>query len=134
MVRWFFLFIHFLAVEDYEFVKSKSHIISGPLTQKCIRILSWSISLFFFYFNCSPDDVLCKIAIWADDTALNSSCDKPSDLLQQVKVPAVPEISENAILHRIIFWYLGNYSIFIHIGLKPRILIASFLLAPLLNN
>ena len=47
MVRWFFLFIHFLAVEDYEFVKSKSHIISGPLTQKCIKILSWSISLFF---------------------------------------------------------------------------------------
>ena len=26
----------------------------------------------FFYFNCLPDDVLCKIAIWADDIALNS--------------------------------------------------------------
>ena len=43
------------------------------------------IHLLCFYFNCIPDDILCKIAIWADDTALNSSCDKLSDLPQQVE-------------------------------------------------
>ena len=41
---------------------------------------------FFFYFNCLPDNVLCKIAIWADDTALNSPCDKPSDLSHQAEL------------------------------------------------
>ena len=30
--------------------------------------------------------VLCKISIWTDDTAVNSQCDKPSDLLQQVEI------------------------------------------------
>ena len=77
----FFSLTHFLVVEDYELPKSTSHILSVPLNLECVRILSSSIS-FFFYFNCLPDDVLCKIAIWADDTALNSSSDKPSDLPQ----------------------------------------------------
>ena len=44
----------------------------------------WSIS--FFYFNCFSDDVLSKIAIWADGTAVNWSCDKPSDFSQQVEI------------------------------------------------
>ena len=74
----------FVVVEEYELFKSTSHLPNVPLTLECVRILSWFIS--FFYFNCLPDDVLCKIAIWADDTALNSSCDKPSDLLQQVEI------------------------------------------------
>ena len=41
---------------------------------------------FFSYFNYLPEDVLCKIAICADDTVLNSSCVKLSDLLQQVEI------------------------------------------------
>ena len=41
------------------------------------------IHLFFFYFICFPYDILCKIAIWADDTAHSSSFDKASDLSQQ---------------------------------------------------
>ena len=31
--------------------------------------------------NCLPDNILCKIAICADYTTVNSSCDKPSDFL-----------------------------------------------------
>ena len=85
MVGCFFFLIHFLVVEDYELSKSTSHILSVLLILKCVRILSWSIS-FLFYFNCLPDDVLCEIAIWAGDTALNSSCDKPSELLQQAGI------------------------------------------------
>ena len=76
--------IHFLVVKDYELPESTSHILSVPLNLECVRILSWSIS-FYSYFNCPPDDVLCKIAIWADDNALNSS-DKPSGSSQQVVI------------------------------------------------
>ena len=49
---------------------------------------------------------------------------------------AMPETPENAVLHLIIYLYLANYFIYklIHIDLKPRILIDSFLLAPLLND
>ena len=79
MIRHFFLLIQFLVVEDYELSKSTSHILSVPLNLEYVRILSWSIS-FFPYFKCLPDDVLCKITIWADDNALHLSCDKPSDL------------------------------------------------------
>ena len=82
MVRCYFLLIHFLLVEDYKLPKNTSHILSVPLNLECVRILSWSIS----FFNCILDDVLCKIAISADTNALNSLCNKPSDLSQQVVI------------------------------------------------
>ena len=114
MVRCFFSLIHFLVVKDYELPKSiKSYILSVTLNLECVRIPSWSIS-FFSYFSCLPDNVLCKFAIWADNNTLNSSCDQPSDLLQQVVIwswkyeNAIPKISGNAILHPIIYWYLGK--------------------------
>ena len=44
------------------------------------------ICLFIFYFDSFPDDFFCNIAIWADDTALNLSCDKPSELSQQLAI------------------------------------------------
>ena len=81
MINLFFLLIHFLVVEDYGLPKIISHVLSVPLNPECVRI-----PVFFFYFNCFPDDVLRKIVIRADDNALNSSCDKPSDLLQQVVI------------------------------------------------
>ena len=72
---------HLLVVEDYEFSKSISDLLCVSLIMECVRILNWP--MYILYFNCLPDDILCKIAIWADDTALNLSCDKPSHLLQQ---------------------------------------------------
>ena len=41
---------------------------------------------FFLNIRWLPDDVVCKIAILADDTALESSYDKPCNLLQQVEI------------------------------------------------
>ena len=38
-------------------------------------------TLFLLYINDLPDDVICDIAIYADDTTLNSKCDRASDLL-----------------------------------------------------
>ena len=37
-------------------------------------------SLFLLYINDLPDDVICNIAIYADNTTLYSKCDPVSDL------------------------------------------------------
>ena len=41
-------------------------------------------TLFLLYINDLPDDVICDIAIYADDTTLYSKCDQASDLWQQL--------------------------------------------------
>ena len=40
-------------------------------------------TLFLLYINDLPDDVICDIAIYADDTTLYSRCDRASNLWQQ---------------------------------------------------
>ena len=40
-------------------------------------------TLFLLYINDLPDDVICNIAIYADDTTLYYKCDQASDLRQQ---------------------------------------------------
>ena len=42
--------------------------------------------LFLLYINDFPDDVICDIAIYADDTTLYSKCDQVSDLWQQLEL------------------------------------------------
>ena len=42
--------------------------------------------LFLLYINDLPDNVICDIAIYADDTALYSKCDWASDLWQQYEL------------------------------------------------
>ena len=43
-------------------------------------------TLFLLYINELPDDVICDIAIYADDTILYSKCDQASDLWQQLEL------------------------------------------------
>ena len=43
-------------------------------------------TLFLLYINDLPDDVICNIAIYADDTTLYSKYDKASDLWQQLEL------------------------------------------------
>ena len=43
-------------------------------------------NLFLLYINDLPDDVICDIAIYADDTTLYSKCDRASDLWQQLEL------------------------------------------------
>ena len=45
-------------------------------------------TLFLLYINDLPDDVICDIAIYADDTTLYSKCDWASDLWQQLNLAA----------------------------------------------
>ena len=43
-------------------------------------------TLFLLYINDLPDDVICNIAICADDTTLYSKCDQASDLWQELEL------------------------------------------------
>ena len=43
-------------------------------------------TLFLLYIIDLPDDVICDIGIYADDTTLNSKCDRASDLWQQLEM------------------------------------------------
>ena len=43
-------------------------------------------TLFLLYINDLPDDVICNIAIYADDTTLYSKCDQVFDLWQQLEL------------------------------------------------
>ena len=43
-------------------------------------------TLFILYINDLTDDVICDIAICADDTTLYSKCNQTSDLWQQLEL------------------------------------------------
>ena len=43
-------------------------------------------TLFLLYINDLPDDVICNIAIYADDTTVYCKCDQASDLWQQLEL------------------------------------------------
>ena len=43
-------------------------------------------TFFLLYINDLPHDVICKIAIFADDTTLYSKCCQASDLWQQLEL------------------------------------------------
>ena len=43
-------------------------------------------TLFLLYINDLPDDVICNIATYADDTTLYSKCDQTSDLWQPLEL------------------------------------------------
>ena len=43
-------------------------------------------TLFLLHINDLPDDIICNIPIYADDTTLYSKCDQASDLWQQLEL------------------------------------------------
>ena len=54
-----------------------------------VRVPQGSIlgsTLFLLYINGLPDDVICDVAIYADDTTLYSKCDAACDLWQQLEL------------------------------------------------
>ena len=50
-------------------------------------------ALFLLYINALPDDIICDIAICADDTILYFKCDQASDLWQQLEL--APELESD---------------------------------------
>ena len=57
-------------------------------------------TLFLLYSNDLPDDVICNIAIYADDTTLYSKCYQASDLWQQLELTSELESD----LHNTVEW------------------------------
>ena len=45
-------------------------------------------TLVLVYINDLPDNVICDIAIYADDTTVYTKCDRASDLWQQLDLPS----------------------------------------------
>ena len=55
-----------------------------PINARVPQSSILGLILFLLYINDFPDDVICNIAIYADDTSLYSKCDRASDLWQQL--------------------------------------------------
>ena len=66
-------------------------------------------TLFLLYVNELPDDVICNIAICADDTTLYSKFDQASDLGQQLELAFELESDHDALWTRGMKW-LADFS------------------------
>ena len=55
-------------------------------------------TLFLLYINDFLDDVICDIAIYADDTTLYSKCDQASALQQQLQLASELESDQRDIV------------------------------------
>ena len=52
-------------------------------------------TLFLLYINDLPDDVICNIAIYADDTTRCFKCNKASDLWQHLELASELELKNH---------------------------------------
>ena len=64
--------------------------------------------LFLLYISDLPDDVICDITIYADETTLYSKCDQASKLLSGSKVSSVFHSSEVDKMRTRNFWELSG--------------------------
>ena len=55
---------------------------------------TFGLTFFLLYINNVPDDVICNIAIYSDDTTLYSKCDQASDLWKQLELISELDIYE----------------------------------------
>ena len=84
-VRYLALFLLFSVIDCFKWFRMAS-------LHKNIQLMSvpqGSIlgpTLFLLYINGLPDDGICDIAIYADDTTLYSKCDQASDMWQQFEL------------------------------------------------
>ena len=64
-------------------------------------------TLFLLYINDLPDNVICNIAIYADDTTLYSKCDQASDLWQQLELASELEsdLRETGLGQEVACWF-----------------------------
>ena len=83
-------------------------------------------TLFLLYINDLPDDVICDIAIYADDTTLYSKCDQASDLWQQLELASklvIYETLRTGVRIGLLISMLGKLSWFRLAGLITMVLL-----------
>ena len=80
---------------------------------------------FLLYINDLPDDVICNIAIYADDTTLYSKCDQASDLWQQLELASELEsdLQDIGVRSGLLISMLGKLSWFHLTGLITIVLL-----------
>ena len=71
--------------------------------------------LFLLDINDLPDDAICNIAIYADDTTLYSNCDQASDLWQQLELASGLEsdLRDTGVRSGLLISMLGKLSWFL---------------------
>ena len=57
-----------------------------PVNARVSQVSILGPTLFLLYINDFPDDVICNIAIYADDATLYSKCNQASDLWRQLQL------------------------------------------------
>ena len=79
-VRYLALFCFFLVLDGFEWfldgMSSQKYPVSVGVPQGSILVPA----LFLVYIKDLPDDLICNVGIYADDTTLYSKCDRASDL------------------------------------------------------
>ena len=76
----------FLVTDDFVWFSMGSIHKNIQLIWSFLRLHSWFYPFFLLYINDPPDNVICNIAIYTDDTALYFKCDLGSDLWQQLEL------------------------------------------------
>ena len=81
-VRYLALFVLFSVIDDFNGKSSQEYPVNAGVPQGSIL----GPTLFLLSINDLPDDVICDIAIYANDTTLYSKCDRASDPWQQLQL------------------------------------------------
>ena len=80
------LILLFSVIGSFEWFRMGSLHKNIQLMPKFLKALFPGPTLFLLHINDLPDDVICDIAIYADDTTLYSKCYQASDLWQQLEL------------------------------------------------
>ena len=81
-VRYLALFLLFFSNKWLQVVLDGKSLQEYPVNAGIPQGTILGPTLFLLYINDLPDDIICDIAIYADDTTLYSKCDQASDLWQ----------------------------------------------------
>ena len=85
-VRYLTLFLFYSVIDSFGWFWMGSLHNNVQLILEFFNALSLVLDFFLLYINDLPDDVICNIAIYAEDTTLYSTCDQASDLWQQLEL------------------------------------------------